>query len=155
KVPDHDAWRERRTMAEEWRAGLAKLGTRIGFEVLPLVSYPATGLSGADLPASVQPVLDRASLVLALTEFSPTAALVDVCKRRPGAAVFRAASMPGIEKRMERTSLAADYSEVARRCLILKDAFLRADHAEVTFSTGDRCLFDLRHRVCETDDGYL
>jgi leucyl aminopeptidase (aminopeptidase T) len=56
---------------------------------------------------------------------------------------------------MEQTSLAADYREVARRCRLLKDAFLTADHAEVMFSTGHRCLFDLRHRICEADDGYL
>jgi len=56
---------------------------------------------------------------------------------------------------MEATSLAADYREVARRCRLLKEIFLGADHAEVEFSTGHRCLFDLRHRVCEADDGYL
>jgi hypothetical protein len=84
-----------------------------------------------------------------------TAALCDVCKRRPGADVFRAASMPGVQKWMEETSLAADYREVARRCRILKEAFTGADRAEVLFSTGHRCLFDLRHRVCEADDGYL
>jgi leucyl aminopeptidase (aminopeptidase T) len=93
--------------------------------------------------------------VLALTEFSPTAALIDVCRRRPGAHVFRAASMPGVEKRMERTSLAADYAEVARRCRLLKEAFQTADRAEVEFSTGHRCIFDLRYRVAEADDGYL
>jgi leucyl aminopeptidase (aminopeptidase T) len=164
KVPDHPAWRERREMAAEWRAGLAELGRRVGFEVLPVVTYPAAGRSGADFPedaeiggkkSSMMSLLDEVSLVLAFAEFSPTAALVDVCKRRPGADVFRAASMPGIEKRMERTSLAADYAQVARRCRLLKGAFLGADRAEVEFSTGHRCLFDLRFRVCETDDGYL
>lgn len=161
---DHDAWRERRAMAAEWREGLGALGRRIGFEVLPLVTYPAAGTSGADFPPNAtvgghevptRSILDGVSLLLAFAEFSPTAALVDVCKRRPGADVFRAASMPGIEKRMERTSLAADYTEVAKRCRILKEAFLAADRAEVKFSTGHRCGFDLRHRICEADDGYL
>jgi hypothetical protein len=163
-VPDHDAWRERRAMAGEWREGLARLGTRVGFATMPLVSFPTTGRSGADFPSegesaertiSMAAVLDGTSLVLALTEFSMTAALSDVCKRRPGADVFRAASMPGVQKWMEETSLSADYREVARRCRILKDAFTGADRAEVLFSTGHRCLFDLRHRVCEADDGYL
>jgi leucyl aminopeptidase (aminopeptidase T) len=63
--------------------------------------------------------------------------------------------MPGIEKRMEETSLAADYAQVARRCRILKEAFHAAERADVTFSTGHRCTFDLRFRVCESDDGYL
>jgi hypothetical protein len=163
-VPDNDAWRERRKMASSWRDGLAALGAKLGFETMPLVSFPATGRSGADFPTEgeavertipMAAVLDKTSLVLALTEFSMTAALCDVCKRRPGADVFRAASMPGVQKWMEATSLAADYGEVARRCRLLKEAFLEADRAEVVFSTGHRCLFDLRHRVCESDDGYL
>jgi hypothetical protein len=163
-APDNDLWRERREMAAEWRLGLARLGARIGFETLPLVSFPSNGTSGADFPArgeaggapiAMADVLDRTSLLLVLTEFSMTAALCDVCKRRPGADVFRSASMPGVQKWMEETSLAADYTEVARRCGLLKEAFLQADRAEVVFSTGHRCLFDLRHRVCETDDGYL
>jgi hypothetical protein len=153
--PDNPAWTERREMASSWRAGLARLGERIGFEVLPLVTYPAAGRSGASFPADLDALFDRVSLVLAFAEFSPTAALVDVCKRRPGADVFRAASMPGIERRMEATSLAADYSQVAKRCRILREAFRGADHAEVVFSTGHRCLFDTRFRACETDDGYL
>ncbi len=162
--PDNRAWQDRRDMAAEWRSGLAQLGRRIGFEVLPLVTYAATGANNANLPAQAEvgrstvpmaELLDEVSLVLALTEFSPTAPLIDVCKRRPGADVFRAASMPGIEKRMEGTSLAADYREVARRCRLLKGVFLTADHAEVEFSTGHCCFFDLRYRTCESDDGYL
>ena len=162
--PDNQDWRDRRTMAVEWRSGLERLGERIGFEVLPLVTYPATGANNANLPEEAETggrkvpmaaIMDQVSLVLALTEFSPTAPLTDVCRRRPGAHVFRAASMPGIEKRMEGTSLAADYREVARRCRLLKEVFLTADHAEVEFSTGHRCFFDLRYRICESDDGYL
>jgi leucyl aminopeptidase (aminopeptidase T) len=162
--PDGDAWKQRRAMAEEWRSGLGALGRRVGFEVLPLVSYSATGSNNSDLPAEAEvggkkvplaSLLDSLSLVLAMTEFSATAPLIDVCKRRPGPDVFRAASMPGIEKRMEKTSLAADYSQVARRCRILKELFQGVDRAEVEFSTGHRCLFDLRFRVCEADDGYL
>lgn len=163
-VPDNEEWQGRRAMAEEWRKGLEALGSRTGFEVLPLVVYPAVGTHGADFPAeadvggketSMVSILDEVSLVLVLSEFSATAALVDVCRRRPGADVFRAASMPGVQKRMERTSLAADYAQVATRCRILRDLLQPAELAEVEFSTGHTCAFDLRHRVCETDDGYL
>jgi hypothetical protein len=163
-VPDNPAWRERREMAAAWREGLARLGAKVGFETLPLVTFPSSGRSGADIPpegdmdgrpVAMAAILDGTSLLLALTEYSLTAALCDVCKRRPGAHVFRAASMPGVQKWMEGTSLAADYTEVARRCRLLRQAFVGADHAEVEFSTGHRCLFDLRHRVSETDDGYL
>ncbi len=162
--PDTGAWRERRLMAAEWREGLEALGRKVGFEVLPLATYAATGSNNADLPAEAEvggkkvpmtSLFDEVSLVLAMTQFSPTAPLVGVCNRRPGAGVFRVASMPGIEKRMEQTALAADYAEVARRCRILKELFQGVDRAEVEFSTGHRCLFDLRFRVCEADDGYL
>jgi hypothetical protein len=164
EVPDNEEWQGRRTMAEEWRKGLEALGARTGFEVLPLVVYPAVGTHGAEFPAdadvggkkaSMVSILDEVSLALVLSEFSATAALVDVCRRRPGADVFRAASMPGVQKRMERTSLAADYAQVATRCRILRDLLQPAELAEVEFSTGHTCAFDLRHRACETDDGYL
>jgi leucyl aminopeptidase (aminopeptidase T) len=162
--PDDAEWKARREMAAEWRDGLAVLGERRGFEVLPLVRYAATGTHGGTLPdhadvdgssRSLDAIFDEVSLALVMAEFSATAALVDVCKRRPGADVFRAASMPGIQKRMEQTSLAADYSQVARRCRLLRDVLGPAERAEVEFSTGHRCVFDLRHRICETDDGYL
>lgn len=163
-VPDTPQWKERRRMAEEWRAGLQSLGAETGFEVLPLVAYPAVGTHGGDFPpeadvagrkVSTASILEDLSLALVLSEFSATAALVDVCRRRPDARLFRAASMPGVEKRMERTSLAADYAQVARRCAKLKEVLGPAVIAEVEFSTGHRCVFDLRHRECETDDGYL
>src|SRR6267378_478546 len=101
-------------VAGAWRLGLTRLGEKIGFETLPLVSFPTTGRSGADFPTEgeaadraipLASILDGSSLLLAMTEFSMTAALCDVCKRRPGADVFRAASMPGVQKWMEETSL--------------------------------------------------
>lgn len=163
-VADNPEWKGRRRMAEEWRAGLEALGAETGFDVLPLVAYDAVGTHGGDFPpqadvggrkVATASILDDVSLALVMSEFSATAALVDVCRRRPEARIFRAASMPGVEKRMERTSLGADYAEVARRCAKLAQVLRPAELAEVEFSTGHRCVFDLRHRVCETDDGYL
>lgn len=162
--PDDAEWKARREMAAEWRDGLAALGESRGFEVLPLVRYAATGTHNGTLPdqakigetsRSLSEIFDDVSLALVMVQFSATAALVDVCKRRPGADVFRAASMPGVQKRMEQTALAADYAQVARRCRLLRDVLRPAERAEVEFSTGHRCVFDLRHRICETDDGYL
>jgi leucyl aminopeptidase (aminopeptidase T) len=163
-APDNPEWKGRRAMAAQWRAGLVALGGDVGFEVLPLVSYSAVGTHGGDFPkeaeisgrrVSTASILDEVSLALVLTEFSATAALVDICHRRPEATMFRAASMPGVEKRMEQTSLGADYAQVARRCVLLKKVLGPAELAEVVFSTGHQCMFDLRHRICETDDGYL
>jgi leucyl aminopeptidase (aminopeptidase T) len=61
--------------------------------------------------------------------------------------------MPGVLRRMERSALSADYAEVARRTHLLADRLTRAESAEVTFATGHRFTFDLRHRTGHADDG--
>ena len=161
KAQDSPAWADRRVLAEEWRAAFERLGKRVGFTTRPLLTYPATGANGADLPAhatlgGAQVTMDEALLgatVCAfLTEFSATAALDGYCKRKPD---FRAASNPGLERRMEGSALAADYREVARRCKILDELLRGADAVDVRFSTGHACHFDVRHRKPEADDGYL
>ena len=160
-VPDHDGWRARREMAEEWRGALVKLGAERGFEVRPLVRFPATGANNSDLPAGgtmageavdLVSVLSASTLVLAMIEFSATAPLAHIAE---AADDFRAASMPGVEKRMEGTALAADYAKVAARCKAIYDAMDGAQLCDVLFSTGHRCWFDLRQRSAEMDDGFL
>jgi hypothetical protein len=160
-IADTAAWSARRQMAERWRGFLAELGAERGFEVLPLLSYPATGANNADLPETgwlggaeidLGARLQASTLVIAMTQFSATAPLSHVAKANPG---FRAASMPGVEERMEGTALAADYRKVAARCRAIADALDGAVLCEVLFSTGHRCWFDLRHRRCEVDDGWL
>ncbi len=158
---DSAAWRERRAMAQEWRDAFAELGRSRGFEVRPLFTYRATGSHGAELPAegvmdgqtvATDEVLLGSTLAAFLTEYSATAPLDGFCRRKED---FRAASMPGLEKRMEQTALSADYREVARRCRILDEILNGAEMLEVRFSTGDRCEFDLRFRKAEVDDGFL
>jgi leucyl aminopeptidase (aminopeptidase T) len=160
-LADSARWSERRDMAERWRTTLAELGRERGFEVWPLLAYPATGANNADLPATgsldgaevdLHDRLAGATLVIAMTEFSATAPLALIAKANPD---FRAASMPGVEERMEDTSLAADYRQVAERCRAIADAFAGAVLCDVLFSTGHRCWFDLRHRRAEMDDGRL
>ena len=56
---------------------------------------------------------------------------------------------------MEKSALAADYREVARRCNILDQLLAGAESLEVRFSTGHHCRFDLRFRRAEIDDGFL
>jgi len=160
-LADLATWRDRRAMAAEWRAAFVELGASGGFETRPLLSYPATGANGADLPArgtvegrgvSMDEQLLGCTLAVFLTEFSATAALDAYCRRKED---FRAASLPGLERRMEDSALTADYGEVARRCRILDQCLQDADRLEVAFSTGQRCTFDLRWRRAEVDDGYL
>lgn len=158
---DRGAWKERREMAAQWRDALAKLGSSNGFETLPMLTYGATGGHGRELPAHgklggedvvIDDLLMKSTLAVFLTEFSATAPLDGICKRKED---FRAASLPGLERRMETTALAADYREVARRCRILADLMNGASSLHVRFSTGHACDFDLRYRTPEPDDGYL
>jgi hypothetical protein len=160
-LTDHAAWRERREMAAEWQIAFEEMSVKGGFTMLPLLEYPATGAHGADLPAKgtlggkpaeIDAVLLQSTLAVFLTQYSATAALDGFCRRKED---FRAASLPGLERRMEKSALDADYREVARRCGILDDAMREADHLVAKFSTGETCTFDLRYRRPEVDDGYL
>jgi leucyl aminopeptidase (aminopeptidase T) len=94
----------------------------------------------------------RATLLLAMTEFSASAPLIGWTKRFPQ---LRAASMPRIAPEMESTALAADYTLVARSCERLRARLAAAHSAEIEFSTGDQFVFDFRFRVAEVDDGRL
>ncbi|MFZ5787255.1 MAG: hypothetical protein ACOY3Y_12505 [Acidobacteriota bacterium] len=158
---DTPKWSDRRLMAAEWREAFVALGRARGFSVNPLLTYPATGTNNGDLPehgtmdgrsVAIEEVLLDTTLACFLTQFSATAPLDRLTHR---AIDFRAASMPGLERRMEHTALAADYREVARRCRILEALLRGAEELEVAFSTGHTCLFDLRYRNPETDDGSL
>jgi len=160
-VPDTEAWAARRRMATRWRDELVALGADRDFTVNPLLAWPATGANNADLPGTATLGDDRvdlhealagSTLVIAMTQFSATAPLAHLADSQPD---FRAASMPGVEERMERTALAADYAVVAARCRAIFDAMLGGELLDVTFSTGHRCWFDLRHRKAEMDDGSL
>jgi hypothetical protein len=159
-MPDSAVWQDRRQMAAEWRDVFAALGRRLGFEVLPLTIYPATGRPNADLPLeaildsgrTLDAILGEATVAVALTEFSPSAPLA---MRSLAVKDFRAATLPGVERRMEQTALAADYAEVARRCAILAGHLCDACSADVHFATGHHCHFDLRHRKLDLDDGQL
>lgn len=160
-VEDTPAWQARRAMAAEWREALVALGSERGFDVAPLLEFPATGGNNADLPAQgrqggegvdMTAAMEASTLVLAMTQFSATAPLAGFADANED---FRAASMPGVEKRMEGSALAADYAKVARRCSAIEDVMRGAVLCDVLFSTGHRCLFDLRHRTPEKDDGFL
>jgi hypothetical protein len=163
RVPGDDTpvWAERREWAGEWQRAFQALGKGRGFETKALLVYGATGANNAELPArgfmeGKEVVLDEvllgSTLACFLTQYSATAPLDGVTRRKRD---FRAASMPGLERRMERTALSADYREVARRCGILDGLLRGADALDVTFSTGHACHFDLRYRQPEVDDGFL
>lgn len=158
ELRDSETWRERREMAAEWRAAWVSLGEQIGFDVLPLITFPATGAHNGNLPLDKgEPIplrdgLTQATIVNALTQFSATAPLSAWARSHND---FRAASLPGVARRMEETALSADYTEVARRCQILMDALSEAEYARVIFSTGHKWTVDLRYGEAHKDDGQL
>jgi hypothetical protein len=161
ELHDTDDWKQRRTMAERWHAALSELGGERGFEVLPLISFDATGMNNGQLPATgrqdgaliaLENIGARATLLLALTEFSASAPLIGWTKRFPK---LRAASMPKVAPEMESTALAADYAQVARSCERLRARLAGAHSAEIEFSSGEQFHFDFRFREPEMDDGRL
>ena len=160
-IPDNESWSARRAMAERWRSAMAEIGSERGFDVQPLLTFEATGANNSDLPSvarrgdeevSLFEAFEASTLVIAMTQFSATAPLANLAEENDD---FRAASMPGVEERMEGTALAADYSVVASRCKAIFEAMDGAILCDVLFSTGHRCFFDLRHRDPEMDDGFL
>jgi aminopeptidase len=160
-LDDNPAWTDRRKMAAEWWAACQQLAVKRGFEVYPMLTYPATGAHSAPLPeygemdgqkVRLEDILAKTSLALALTEYSATAPLVQFTEQYPG---LRAASMPMISRSMQRTALAADYSRVADRVHILTARLDRAKGAVITFSTRQQLYVDLRHRNAYADDGQL
>lgn len=156
KCADHIDWAERRSMAHEWREAFLPFQTTL----LPLITYPATGAHNSDFPnyghaegrqVNISEILDSCSLAVAMTEYSATAPLA--VRATPGSGGFRAASMPGVLRRMEKTALCADYKKVAMRAHHLANALSDADHATVVFSTGHELNMDLRFRSAHADDG--
>jgi len=161
ELRDNDAWQSRRAMAERWHAALEKFAVECRFDVLPLVTFEATGMNNGQLPVNgmkagapviLEEVGTHATLLLAMTEFSATAPLIGWAKRFPE---LRAASMPRVAPEMESTALAADYAQVARSCERLRERLAKSQRAEIEFSNGDQFVLDLRFRVAEADDGYL
>lgn len=158
---DTSVWERRRAMAERWHAAFCQLGARIGFHVLPLVCYPATGAHNAQLPEygyqdgqmhCLTDLVGQATLMLALTQFSASAPMVIWTQHFPR---LRGASMPTITPEMEETALAADYAQIARSCARLRERLAVSDYAQVGFSNGDTLLLDLRFREAYVDDGQM
>ncbi|MCP5046314.1 MAG: aminopeptidase [bacterium] len=161
-IPDHDAWKERRQMASDWRQKLSGFSSEMGFKVTPLVTYLATKGQNQDLPEtcrmgdrelSLPDLMKKTTILLAMTEWSATAPLCMFIKEFNR---LRFASMPKVERRMENTGLSADYHEISKRCRVLAPLFEEAVGLRVNFSTGHECYFDLTGPAeVGIDDGML
>ncbi len=153
--PDTPDWQDRRAMAAEWREAFIAAGTTCP----PILYYPATGANNGDLPefgtmdgreGRLHDQLASAHIALAFTRYSATAPLAAATRKT---STLRAASLPGVLRRMQQTALAADYAQVARKADALAERLQRAEAAHVTFSTGHQILFDLRFRNAHADNG--
>ncbi len=158
---DSPAWEDRRLMADEWRDTITGMAEELGITVLPLMSYEATGSHNGPLPEdgliageyfSFEEALSQTNIVIAMTEFSATAPMMEYTAKLPE---LRVASMPMVSRGMQSTALAADYESISVNCHALRNRLDRAVGAEVEFSTGHEMYFDLRHRKAEVDDGRL
>ncbi|HCS18016.1 MAG TPA: hypothetical protein DIW45_09870 [Erythrobacter sp.] len=161
---DNPAWSDRRAMAEEWRQCLVAMGREHGFRVLPLVAFQAVVEVNAELPETAEmagrevrlrDVLDEATAVIAMPERSVTGPLMQFGKRKGAADKFRVASAPLANRSMEKTGFCAKQGDLVARGEVLMKAMEDAETMEVRFTTGDICLFDLRYRKAEADNGYL
>ena len=164
RTPMNPDWEARYALAEDWHTAFTELGEERGFEVLPILRHPAAAGHHAPFPESgrldgrdvgIDDLLDQVSLAIGMNEVSMTSGLAMASLRRPGAAHFRAASAPLLRKDMEDACLAIDYEALRERCARLRALLENAVTAEVAFTTGDRCRFDLRHRDPGVDNGYL
>ncbi len=161
KFVDYPGWEDRRQMAQEWHAAFNSLAEKLGFTVLPVYSFQATGVRSGAFPergflgvkeVELNEVMGSVNIAVALTEYAPTGPLIEYSQTYPD---FRAASMPIVHRGMQSTALSADYTEVARKAQILKERLNKSVAARVIFSTGHKFYFDLRYREAHADDGQL
>ena len=96
-------------MAAEWREAFAELGRAGGFDDPPAAHLPRHRAPTAPTcrrrrdgrrDVAMDEALLGCTLAVFLTEFSATAALDGYCRRKED---FRAASLPGLERRMEQS----------------------------------------------------
>ncbi|PIU58012.1 MAG: hypothetical protein COS89_02595 [Deltaproteobacteria bacterium CG07_land_8_20_14_0_80_38_7] len=161
-ISDTKDWKELREMVDEWQKKLFSASEGWGIKVNPVVTYNATGTHNAPLPAAadmggkeieLESVINASNIVLIMSKFSATATLKTIAKN---SGRLRGASMPGVAKFMEQTSLSADYSVIQERCRKLAPEFQKAIGVHVTFSTGHTCYFDIStDNPVHRSDGYL
>ena len=157
---DNDDWKERRAIAVEWQKTLANAG----FTAFTAY-YPATGQHNGNLPETccmatsntkfgIEWLLNQTNIVISMPEYSATAPLSGYLQK-PATAHLRIASMPGLNRAMLETGLAADYAEIKRRCDRIQPIMQAAVLAKVEFSTGHQAIFDLRFNDAHASDGNL
>ena len=147
-IKDSDMWKERREMAQEWYNIFKEMGAEAGFSV-NIMEYESTGMDNAPIPQGIIDAACKSNLVIAMTEFSASSSLLSICYAEES--ITRCCSMPGVEKRMEKTAFKTNYAKVQMYASAIERMLNDAAGAEVSFSTGDNLYIDLRNRVAESE----
>ena len=150
EIKDNEIWSDRRVMAKEWFDTFEEMAQESGFSV-SWMEYKATGLNNTPVPEEVKNAIKNSNLVLAMTEFSGTSTILPICRNKEG--TTRGASMPGVERRMEKSAFLANYKDVKRYSQSIEKLLNKSIGAEIQFSTGDTLYIDLRNRKGHADTG--
>lgn len=150
EIKDNNIWADRRKMAKEWHDTFKEIGNKTGFSV-SFMNFKATGVENSPIPEEVLEAIYNSNLVLAMTEYSASSSLIPIFRGK--GSTTRGASMPGVERRMEKTAFKANYQDVKKYALALEKMLNKAVCAEVAFSTGDTLNIDLRNRSANADTG--
>jgi leucyl aminopeptidase (aminopeptidase T) len=106
-----------------------------------------------DEEVKISDTINGSTIIIVMPEFSATAPLYHYARNHDK---LRVGSMPGVAKFMEESGLSADYVKISEQAKIVAKEFENAIGAEVEFSTGHRCYFDLPPgKAVHTDDGIL
>jgi hypothetical protein len=173
QMPDTGNWVDRRRIAVEWFSMLRSHITEWPFRALDFAVYRNVGSDNADLPETVEiaasasasdeplplgditlmQLLERASVVVALTQLSATAPLKLLSRTYP----FRGATLPNFLRAMI-PALGLNYQEVDARVRQLQTRMDRAEGAEVHFSARGSMypiFVDLRFRTGHASGGLI
>ncbi|MBR9976669.1 MAG: hypothetical protein KFH87_01155 [Bacteroidetes bacterium] len=174
-VPDHTAWRERRTMAYDWWMRAIAFKHDMGLERLEIYYYPNVGSNNNDLPDTLYhwggnpadldaatlrsegmavplaDVMTFTDLIIAPTQFSATAP----CKMLAKQYDFRGTTMPGFSMEM-LPALSLDYGKVHERIMSIKRRLDEAVREVIVLDARGReytldC--DLRFRTATASSG--
>lgn len=143
-------WNYRRLLAEEWKVLFEKIGKKKNLSV-SLINFPSIGMSNSPIPQNIMDMAAKYHIVIALTEFSITSSLLELCKKRNS--ITRGASLPGFEERMIKSVLNIDYEELKRKSLLIRNILNESVEAKIHFSTDDYLYIDLRNRSAGADTG--
>jgi len=149
-IKDNENWVDRREMAKEWYISFKEFGKKSNFSV-DLLEYNATGMHNNLISNDILNIAKKYNIVIAMTEYSASSSLIPICQGE--GSITRCASMPTVERRMEKTAFKADYTLVQKNAIVLENMLNNAIGAEVSFSTEDKLFLDLRNRKAKSDKG--